>query len=221
LGATHAACNIVKCFPHTEQNLFKPTAPHGRPPCLSLHVPWRSPRTRRWSAPSAAIVTPSPRSASTPTCASSSQARWTTSSWSGTSSRSCAPSDSQGTRFEEGERGRHWRWRQRAGPGAPCATLCATSTRRGRGAYTGTPSSQTPPPQHTPAPAHPCPSTPLCGTRAVTFSRLQAGVYSVTYSPAHPLIASGSKDRTIRLWQPTVWVGRQGRRGLACWFVCS
>jgi hypothetical protein len=33
---------------------------------------------------------------------------------------------------------------------------------------------------------------------------MQAGVYSVAFSPTHALIASGSKDRTIRLWQPTV-----------------
>ncbi len=32
----------------------------------------------------------------------------------------------------------------------------------------------------------------------------QAAVYSVAFSPTHALIASGSKDRTIRLWQPTV-----------------
>lgn len=33
---------------------------------------------------------------------------------------------------------------------------------------------------------------------------VQAGVYSVAFSPVHALIASGSKDRTVRLWQPTV-----------------
>ncbi len=34
--------------------------------------------------------------------------------------------------------------------------------------------------------------------------QMQAGVYSVAFSPTHALIASGSKDRTVRLWQPTV-----------------
>ena len=33
---------------------------------------------------------------------------------------------------------------------------------------------------------------------------LQAAVYSVAFSKAHNLIASGSKDKTVRLWQPTV-----------------
>jgi len=33
---------------------------------------------------------------------------------------------------------------------------------------------------------------------------LQAAVYSVAFSKARNLIASGSKDKTVRLWQPTV-----------------
>lgn len=33
---------------------------------------------------------------------------------------------------------------------------------------------------------------------------LQAAVYSVAFSPLHNIIASGSKDRSVRLWQPTV-----------------
>ena len=39
---------------------------------------------------------------------------------------------------------------------------------------------------------------------------IQAAVYSVAFSPTTPLIASGSKDRTVRLWPPTVCVPPAG-----------
>ena len=38
--------------------------------------------------------------------------------------------------------------------------------------------------------------------------RAQAAVYSVAFNPQTSIIASGSKDRTVRLWQPTVYVPR-------------
>ena len=45
----------------------------------------------------------------------------------------------------------------------------------------------------------------------------KAAVYSVAFSPAASLIASGSKDRTVRLWLPTVCVppARTARARLA------
>ncbi len=33
---------------------------------------------------------------------------------------------------------------------------------------------------------------------------LQAAVYSVAFDGVNGLIASGSKDKTVRLWHPTV-----------------
>jgi centriolar protein POC1 len=37
---------------------------------------------------------------------------------------------------------------------------------------------------------------------------LQASVHSVAFSEANGLIASGSKDRTVRLWAPNISKGR-------------
>lgn len=39
--------------------------------------------------------------------------------------------------------------------------------------------------------------------RAYRFAGHKDTVYSVAFSPTHSLIASGSKDTTVRIWQPT------------------
>ena len=41
--------------------------------------------------------------------------------------------------------------------------------------------------------------------RAFRFSGHKAAVHSVAYCPVTGLVASGSKDRTVRLWIPTVY----------------
>lgn len=40
--------------------------------------------------------------------------------------------------------------------------------------------------------------------RAFRFCGHRGAVYSVAFSPSHSLIASGSQDCTVRVWQPTV-----------------
>lgn len=40
--------------------------------------------------------------------------------------------------------------------------------------------------------------------RAFRFAGHRGAVYSVAFSPSHALLASGSQDCTVRIWQPTV-----------------
>ena len=42
--------------------------------------------------------------------------------------------------------------------------------------------------------------------RAYRFSGHKAAVLAVAYCPVTGLVASGSKDRTVRMWIPTVYV---------------
>ena len=54
-----------------------------------------------------------------------------------------------------------------------------------------------------------CTGLELQRLAASTMRSMQGSVYGVDFSHVTGQIASGSKDRTIRLWQPTVYVPPQ------------
>ncbi|MCE9565410.1 MAG: serine/threonine protein kinase [Planctomycetes bacterium] len=93
--------------------------------------------------------------------------------------------------------------------------------------FAGSPPSPTPTPtptsaELTPTPVPPKPVDPVIPTGPVTLQAIQSlklhtdGVVSVAYSPNGKVLATGSKDKTILLWDTKTWKTRpplEGHRG--------